>query len=80
MRTLAALQTLGRASLFVYWIHVELVYGYASWLWWRRLPMWAVAAGYAALCVLMYRAIGWRDRVVRWWRSPRMDSAQPAAT
>ena len=33
------LATLGRASLFIYWIHVELVYGYASWFWRRRLPV-----------------------------------------
>src|SRR5262249_3541868 len=28
---LAPLDRLGRSSLFVYWIHVELVYGYATW-------------------------------------------------
>ena len=27
----AALERFGRRSLFVYWIHVELVYGYATW-------------------------------------------------
>src|SRR5207247_6437155 len=30
---LPVLQRFGRASLFVYWIHVELVYGFASWFW-----------------------------------------------
>ena len=34
----AGSSALGRHSLFVYWIHVELVYGYASWLWRGRLP------------------------------------------
>ena len=29
--TLEPLQRLGRSSLFVYWIHVELVYGYTTW-------------------------------------------------
>ena len=28
------LERFGQHSLFIYWIHVELVYGYASWLWW----------------------------------------------
>ena len=56
---------LGRSSLFIYWIHVELVYGYAE---------LAVASSAAALghrrsrtrssASLMYRAIGWRDLAV----------------
>ena len=55
----------GRASLFIYWIHVELVYGYASWLWRHRLPIWATALAYAAFCVLMYGVVVLRDRVSR---------------
>ncbi len=38
--TLDPLSRLGRSSLFIYWIHVELVYGYASWMWRHRLPIW----------------------------------------
>jgi uncharacterized membrane protein len=60
----APLAVLGRASLFVYWIHVELVYGYASWLWRHRLPVWAWLPALAAFTALMYRAIGWRDRLL----------------
>jgi uncharacterized membrane protein len=63
----AVVERLGRASLFVYWIHVELVYGYASWLWRHRLPLWGTAAAYVAFCVLMYGAIGLRDRLAAWW-------------
>jgi uncharacterized membrane protein len=48
------LATFGRNSLFVYWIHVELVYGYASWLWRRRLPLWGTAIGWLAFSALMY--------------------------
>jgi hypothetical protein len=62
------LATMGRSSLFIYWIHVELVYGYASWLWRHRLPLWGTAIAYVLFCVLMYRAIGWRDRLVGAWR------------
>ena len=62
------LSTMGRSSLFVYWIHVELVYGYASWFWRHRLPLWGTALAWAAFCVLMYRAIGLRDRLVDTWR------------
>jgi hypothetical protein len=75
------LAQLGRSSLFIYWIHVELVYGYASWLWRQRLPLWGTAIAFILFCVLMYRAIGWRDRIVGRWRNrPRRAGAttQPA--
>jgi uncharacterized membrane protein len=65
----APLERLGQHSLFIYWIHVELVYGYFSWLWWHRLPLWGAAIGYGIFCALIYRAIGWRDRFVDFWRS-----------
>ena len=37
---LRPLERFGRSSLFVYWIHVELVYGYVSWPLHARLPLW----------------------------------------
>ena len=81
VRATAPLERFGRASLFVYWIHVELVYGYASWLWWHRLPLWGTAVAWAAFVAVMYRAIAWRDAVVSMWRrrepAPR---AAPAGT
>jgi uncharacterized membrane protein len=66
---LRPLERLGRHSLFIYWIHVELVYGYASWLWRHRLPLWGTAIAYLLFCLLMYRAICWRDRIVARWHS-----------
>ena len=71
------LATLGRSSLFIYWIHVELVYGYASWMWRHRLPLWGTAIAFVLFCVLMYRAIGWRDQAVSRWRN-RSRGARPA--
>ena len=76
------LARMGRSSLFIYWIHVELVYGYASWLWRHRLPIWGTAIAYVLFCILIYRAIGWRDRAVSAWRArPRAQlmSAAPSA-
>ena len=68
--TAAWLARLGRSSLFVYWIHVELVYGYAS-RWWRgRLPLWGTALAYVAFVLLMYGAVALRDVVGRWWNRP----------
>jgi uncharacterized membrane protein len=75
------LARMGRSSLFIYWIHVELVYGYASWLWRHRLPLWGTAIAFTLFCVLMYRAIGWRDAIVGKWRNrpnPTRHARQPA--
>jgi uncharacterized membrane protein len=78
----APLARIGRSSLFVYWIHVELVYGYASWLWRHRLPLWATVVAYAAFCVLMYGAVVLRDRLAGIWRArqtgPSSGQARPA--
>jgi uncharacterized membrane protein len=64
---LPALELFGRRSLFVYWIHVELVYGYASWPIRGRLPLWGVAIAYVAFTVLLYGAAVAFDR----WRQQR---------
>jgi hypothetical protein len=57
--------------LFVYWIHVELVYGYAAWPIRHRLELWEAAAAYAIFCALMYDAVLLRDRIVDRWRADR---------
>jgi uncharacterized membrane protein len=63
------LARLGQSSLFVYWIHVELVYGYATWPLHGRLPLWGTFVAFAAFSVLMYRAVSFRDRIVDNWRT-----------
>ncbi len=68
---LAWLERFGRSSLFVYWIHVELVYGYTTWIIRRRLPLGGWAIAYAIFCAAMYASIGWRDRIVSAWRARR---------
>ncbi|MDQ3069416.1 MAG: acyltransferase [Acidobacteriota bacterium] len=45
---------LGQTSLFVYWVHVEIVYGYLTKPIYHLLPLWASCAGVLALTVLMY--------------------------
>ena len=65
------LGTFGRNSLFIYWIHVELAYGYVSWGIRRSLPIWGSTVGYVLFCALLYSSIQWRDRVVELWRSSR---------
>ena len=65
------LEKLGRNSLFVYWIHVELVYGYATWVFHHRLPIWGTCLVYVLFCAAMVWAISARDRIVASWRNRR---------
>jgi uncharacterized membrane protein len=76
----APLARLGRSSLFIYWIHVELVYGYATWLIRGRLPLWGVVAAFAAFCAAMYGAIVLRDWLVDGWRIRRLRQTAQTAT
>jgi uncharacterized membrane protein len=76
---LAALERLGQSSLFVYWIHVELVYGYATWPIRHRLPLWGTAIACTVLIALMYAAVGWRDRLVERWRAGKLYNAKHIA-
>ncbi len=74
--TVTPLERFGRRSLFVYWIHVELVYGYATWPIHGRLPLWGVGVAYVAFTALMYAAVVWWDRFSarpRRWRRRSAD-------
>jgi hypothetical protein len=46
----------GRTSLFVYWVHVELAYGFATWPLHGALPFGWALAGVAALTIAMFGA------------------------
>jgi uncharacterized membrane protein len=73
------LERFGRNSLFIYWIHVELVYGYTTWVIHRRLPLWGTATAYMVFCSVMFAAILLRDRIVdRWRASGTPKSASPS--
>jgi uncharacterized membrane protein len=70
-RRWSPLQQLGRSSLFIYWIHVEMVYGLMSWPLHGRLPIgWALAAYVIFVLVLLALSM-WKDRVVRPGQSVR---------
>lgn len=56
--------TLGRSSLFVYWIHVEMVYGVLGRPLRRGLPIEASLIGTALLCGLLYALVRWKDRLM----------------
>ncbi len=57
-----AVELLGRSSLFVYWIHVEMVYGVIAEPIKRVLPLWASLAATLALCVGLYHIVRWKNR------------------
>src|SRR5262249_31452934 len=60
------LRQLGRTSLFVYWIHVELVYGHASDAIRHKLGLgWA-----SVLLVLLTLAM----LALSWWRTERFEA------
>ena len=66
---LSRLERLGRRSLFVYWIHVELVYGYATWPIRHRLEIWETAIAWLAFSMMIYGFVVLRDRLVDRWHT-----------
>ena len=57
--------TLGRSSLFVYWIHVEMAYGSIAVSLRRALPLELSLLGTAMLCAMLYFIVRWKDRVMQ---------------
>jgi uncharacterized membrane protein len=57
-------ETLGRSSLFVYWIHVEMVYGFLGRPFRRSLPLEASLVATAVLCLVLYAIVLWKDRMM----------------
>ncbi len=54
--------TLGRSSLFVYWIHVEMAYGGIALPLKRALPLELSLLATVALLALLYAIVRWKDR------------------
>ncbi|MGE3189766.1 MAG: heparan-alpha-glucosaminide N-acetyltransferase domain-containing protein [Vicinamibacterales bacterium] len=57
-----AVETMGRSSLFVYWVHVEMVYGLAAYPLKGRLPLAASLAATAALAWALHALVVWKNR------------------
>ena len=57
--------TLGRSSLFVYWIHVEMAYGSIALPLKRALPLELSLLGTAMLCAMLYLITRWKDRMMQ---------------
>ena len=65
------LQQLGRTSLFIYWIHVEMVYGLISLPLHKGLSFGAACAGLVAFAAFMLVCSIVKERVVAWWSAER---------
>lgn len=58
-------QTLGRSSLFVYWIHVEMAYGGLAKPLKRALPLEISLLATIVLLALLYAIVKWKDRKMK---------------
>jgi len=70
------MEQLGRTSLFIYWIHVEMVYGLISIPIHNSLTHQQAWGAYAAFVVFMLLCSMAKDRVVRWWNAGTTDKGK----
>ena len=76
----SALARFGRHSLFVYWVHVELVYGYATAVLHHKLPVWGTGVAYVVFTLLLYASLDLRDRLMGWWSARQSRGALSRAS
>jgi uncharacterized membrane protein len=67
---LGFLETFGRSSLFVYWIHVEMVYGVIAKPLEHLLALEASLLGMVALCALLLAIVRWKNRALAQYELP----------
>jgi uncharacterized membrane protein len=73
------MQAFGRASLFIYWIHVEMVYGVISAPLHRRLTFEQTVLAFSAFSVFLFLVAKGKDVMLARFRTPRdRSSLQPA--
>jgi uncharacterized membrane protein len=78
-RRWSPLQLFGRSSLFIYWIHVEMVYGLISL---HLHGAFSLRGAWIALvlfwCLMLAAAVG-KDRAMKWWRGDTVNRYKPRA-
>jgi hypothetical protein len=62
------LQAFGRSSLFVYWIHVEMVYGLVSLPLHHAFSLTGAWIALGAFSLFILACVVLKDRLVNWWR------------
>jgi uncharacterized membrane protein len=78
-RRWSPMQLLGRSSLFIYWIHVELVYGMISHPLHGAFSLRGAWIGLLLFWPLMVAAAVWKDRATKWWRGDPVNRYKPRA-
>ena len=63
------MEQLGRSSLFIYWIHVEMVYGLISLSIHKTFTHAQAWVAYAAFVLVMLVVSIQKDRFVNWWKT-----------
>jgi uncharacterized membrane protein len=71
----SVLEEFGLSSLFVYWIHVEMVYGIVTLGIHKRLTLAQAGVAYVVLCVLLLGCVRLKNRIVRPARPPLLSTA-----
>jgi len=66
------LREFGRASLFIYWIHVELAYGVLSSPIHKSLTLGQAFLAYALFAIALFGAAKLKDQIVDWWNVGRL--------
>lgn len=72
------LRDFGVASFFVYWIHVEMVYGIASYWLHKALTFEQAVASYVVFCLFLYWLVKLKDRVVQAPAPPESRTLAPS--
>ena len=72
------LRDFGVASLFVYWIHVEMVYGVASFWLHKALTLEQAALSYLAFIVFLFGLVKLKDRILRNQADPHPRAFAPS--
>ncbi len=67
------LRQMGQTSLFIYWIHVELIYGLVVRPLHKSLSLPQAWLGVLVFALVMLIASMLKERVVNWWRARRRD-------
>jgi len=68
----SVMQEFGQASLFVYWIHVELAYGVLSGPMHKSLTLGQAFTAYAIFTVALFGAAKLKNQIVDWWNTGRL--------
>lgn len=73
-----ALEIFGRSSLFVYWIHVEMVYGLLASPIRHQLALPVVALAYAVFTFMLFVIVRIKNDIAAHWKHPVVPAPGPA--